>query len=156
MKFTDPDDHRLSDYLRPGLSKSDSSLHSIESIASSWATSQSSINDEKVTTEKKDVDDSDDSDEPNATGCRKYIGLTLTLLSGLLYSLAALLAKLLKDDYHPFMISIWRFQGVFAPSILLVLYRVVLMKQPDFKPVWPLKTREKVIAFTVLMVSKKC
>ncbi|OXA60250.1 solute carrier family 35 member G1 isoform X2 [Folsomia candida] len=147
-----PDDHRLSDYLRPGLSKSDSSLHSIESIASSWATSQSSINDEKVTTEKKDVDDSDDSDEPNATGCRKYIGLTLTLLSGLLYSLAALLAKLLKDDYHPFMISIWRFQGVFAPSILLVLYRVVLMKQPDFKPVWPLKTREKVIAFTVLML----
>jgi hypothetical protein len=28
------------------------------------------------------------------------------------------------------------------------------MKQPDFKPVWPLKENQKVIAFTVLMVSK--
>lgn len=118
----------------------------------SFATSMS-LSTNSLYGDKTDKVDKDGDEPQKEKGCyRKYIGIFLTLLSGLLYSLAALLVKLLKDDYHPFMISIWRFQGVFAPSILLVLYRVGIMKQPDFRPVWPLKDHEKMVAFTVLMV----
>ncbi len=102
---TDPDH----DFLR--AAKSASSLQSVESMAS-YASSMSTNSLYNISQQQdkggKECDNFDE--KPEKVGWyRKYIGIFLTLLSGLLYSLAALLVKLLKDDYHPFMISIWYF-----------------------------------------------
>jgi hypothetical protein len=81
--------------------KSVSSLLSIESLASFASSTTSLEEDEGVVKKTKDDDSSDEEEGKKNKGFRKYIGISLTLLSGLLYSLAALLVKLLKDDYHP-------------------------------------------------------
>lgn len=82
---------------------------------------------------------------------RKYLGLGLTLVSGTLYSLAALIVKLL-GHYHPFVITVWRFQGILWPAIVIVLYEIFYQKKYVFDSVWPLKDKNKRKAFNVLMV----
>jgi hypothetical protein len=128
----------IRDLIGQAKSESQSSLYSIESTASA----------SKISIRSED----EESAAALALGLRKYLGFFLTLLSGLLYSLAALLVKLLKDKYHPFMISIWRFQGVLIPSILLVTVRLWCMKRSDFQSVWPLTEKRKAKTFIILMV----
>jgi len=115
-------------------SKSQSSLISIESISS-----------------HKTSPLANETDVTN--GLRKYLGFILTLLSGLLYSLAALLVKLLKDKYSPVMISVWRFQGVLVPSVVLLFTRVFCRKRNDLLSIWPLTDKQKAKTFFILMVS---
>lgn len=84
-------------------------------------------------------------------GYKKYIGFALTLLSGLLYSLAALIAKLL-NDYHPFLISVWRFQGVLFPCVIVILFKIYVQKKYVFDSIWPLKDEQKARTFYILML----
>jgi hypothetical protein len=54
----------------------------------------------------------------------RYKGMLLALVSSVMFSLSALLVKFLKS-YHPVTIALWRIQGAFLPSILLLIWKEV-------------------------------
>jgi len=57
---------------------------------------------------------------PAASKTKRFGGILLALLATFIYSLATLILKSF-HTYHPFTVSIWRFQGMIIPSIPVIL-----------------------------------
>jgi hypothetical protein len=53
---------------------------------------------------------------------KRYLGVLLALLASILFPLAGMVVKALKD-YHPFNVAFWRFQGILIPAIPMAFCR---------------------------------
>lgn len=56
---------------------------------------------------------------------KHFGGILLALVATLIYSFATLILKTFQT-YHPFTVSIWRFQGMILPSIPVILVHTCL------------------------------
>lgn len=70
-------------------------------------------------------------------GCRNYIGILLALFAGFVFTSGHIFVKYLKH-YHAFTLAMYRLQGIFVPSIFMVLYAIKVQKINVFEPLWPL------------------
>ncbi|OXA51017.1 hypothetical protein Fcan01_14114 [Folsomia candida] len=80
---------------------------------------RSSIVHRQVSTKKK----------KKASPLRRYRGMLLALLSSLIFSLGALVAKKL-HHFHPFSIAFWRFQGAFLPVLPIIMHKLSELQFP--------------------------
>lgn len=87
------------------------------------------------------------------TGWMRYIGIILAITSSMLFALCILIVKLLANDYHPYSVTFWRFQGVLLPSLLISFYYRVFKKQPIFNMVCPVRSPENRKTVFFLLVS---
>jgi hypothetical protein len=72
------------------------------------------------------------------SGFKRYLGILLALFASLVLSLSSIIVKSISDEYHPYSISVWTFQGMFLPSIVILLYHKFANKQQVFHGVVPL------------------
>lgn len=70
------------------------------------------------------------------------MGIFLTLGSGLIFTIAGLIVKYLKD-YHPVSLAVFRFQGVLVPALVLALYSHYVKREQVFSTIWPLTNQEQ-------------
>lgn len=105
---------------------------------------RSSIVHRQVSTKKK----------KKASPLRRYRGMLLALLSSLIFSLGALVAKKL-HHFHPFSIAFWRFQGAFLPVLPIIMHKVCILDQADkiMLGVWPLNRGKNLGLFSLVLVS---
>lgn len=75
--------------------------------------------------------------EEKKKGCRNYIGILLALFAGFVFTVGSIFVKYLKH-YHAFTLAMYRLQGIFVPSIFMVLYASKVQKIKVFEPIWPL------------------
>lgn len=90
----------------------------------------------KLNSNETEADLKEKPNAPHRKGWRKYIGLILTIVHVITFTLSALLVKFL-DGYHPLALSFWRFQGVFLPSAVVLAYHSIdcLHKNESSTPV---------------------
>lgn len=86
--------------------------------------------------------------------CKNYMGILLTLASGLAFTVGGVIVKYMKE-YHPFTLAIFRFQGILLPSLAWVLYMRYFKNPLVFQPIWPLSEREKAKRVCGMLVSQK-
>jgi hypothetical protein len=85
------------------------------------------------------------------TGIGRYLGIILALVASIVFPLAALVVKSL-SNYHTYSISLWRFQGIFLPSILLVTYHRFCRQEKIFDTILPITAPGKLKTFGFLVV----
>lgn len=91
--------------------------------------------------------------EGKTGGIRNYLGILLALFAGFVFTIGTILVKFLKH-YHAFTLALFRIQGIFVPSMLMVLYCIKVKKIPIFEPILPLcGTDRKWRTFIKIIVS---
>jgi len=69
-------------------------------------------------------------------GLKKHLGILLTLLAAILFSLSSATIKVL--SYHPFNLGVWRFFIMILIPIPFLVHAIFVKKQSVFKPLWPI------------------
>lgn len=80
----------------------------------------------------------DEKETEKQVGIKRFLGIFITLLAALQFSLSALVIKVLK--YHPFNLGVWRFGVMACIPIPFLLHERFVKKQNVFKEVWPCKS----------------
>jgi uncharacterized membrane protein len=87
------------------------------------------------------------------TGWQSYMGLVLTLISGLMFAIMGLIVKYLKE-YHAMNLGFFRFTGMLLPAIPFLLYVTLVQKKSVLEPIWPLTQKKQLKTMSVLFVSE--
>lgn len=85
-------------------------------------------------------------------GCREYWGILLSLCNGLASTFGGLIVRY-KDDFHPFSLAAYKFQGILLPALLIILYYYFVNKRNVFDTIWPLKDKDTLMKFGFTIVS---
>ncbi|CAL8125741.1 unnamed protein product [Orchesella dallaii] len=88
-------------------------------------------------------------------GFRSYFGILLALLAGFVFTVGTVIVVKYMKHYHPFTLAMFRLQGIFVPSIFMVLYYNRVKKIPVFQPIWPVTEKGKGKKFFGVVVSKR-
>lgn len=87
-------------------------------------------------------------------GCREYWGILLSLCNGLASTFGGLIVRY-KDDFHPFSLAAYKFQGILLPALLIILYYYFVNNRNVFDAIWPLKDKDTLMKFGFTIVSCK-
>ena len=101
---------------------------------------------EKVSEEK------DEKKKKPRTGWRRYLGIILAVSSSALFALCILIVKSL-PEYHPYSVSLWRFQGILLPAIPVAFYCRVIKKEKIFDRILPITAPDHLKTLFFLFVS---
>jgi len=82
----------------------------------------------------------------------KYLGISLALFASLVFSLGSIIVKSISEEYHPFSISVWTFQGILIPSLIVLMAQRICGSDDVFKGVWPLKSQTSCLNIFLLLV----
>ncbi|ODM97549.1 Solute carrier family 35 member G1 [Orchesella cincta] len=60
--------------------------------------------------------------------CQKYLGILLTLVASGALALSSICVKAI-PNYHPYSVSVWTFQGILLPSLIVLLFSCLIKKE---------------------------
>lgn len=84
--------------------------------------------------------------------CHKYLGLILALFASLVFSLASIIVKSISEIYHPYTLSLWTFQGIFLPSLAILLFQGGFGKESVCQNILPLRSKGHCWNFVLVVV----
>jgi drug/metabolite transporter (DMT)-like permease len=90
--------------------------------------------------------------------CDNFKGILLALLSTFTYSLSTVLLKILinRSNYHPFTVSVWRFQGMVIPSIFILARHLFVNRKNKKGTIWnsifPVTNSRKALVFIIALI----
>jgi hypothetical protein len=61
--------------------------------------------------------------------CHQYLGILLALFASLVFSLSSIIVKSIMSFYHPYTLSLWTFQGIFLPSLAVLVFQAGFGKE---------------------------
>lgn len=85
--------------------------------------------------------------------CRRYLGILLAIFASFLLSLTTLIARVL-IEYHPFNEALWRFFGIFLPSLPILFWEYFGKKEPVFQTIYPCWELGKLKTLGVIFVRR--
>jgi hypothetical protein len=92
-------------------------------------------------------------DKKKSSPLRRYKGMLFALLSSLIFSVGALIAKKL-EHVHPFSIALWKFQGAFLPVLPIIIHKLVIQGKTEkiIGPIWPLNQLKHLGMLSLVLV----
>lgn len=84
--------------------------------------------------------------------CQKYLGIILALFASLVFSLSSIIVKAISENYHPYTLSLWTFQGLFLPSFVVLLFQCGFGKNPVCHRILPLRAKGNFLNFSLVVV----
>ncbi|CAL8091693.1 unnamed protein product [Orchesella dallaii] len=80
-------------------------------------------------------------EKKNVNPCKKYIGILLTLVASGALALSSICVKVI-PGYHPYSVSVWTFQGILLPSLIVLLFSCLIKKENVIKLSKPIEDLE--------------
>lgn len=84
--------------------------------------------------------------------CHKYWGILLGLFASFVFSLSSILVKSISQEYHPYTLSFWTLQGIFLPSLAILLFQK-LRKETVCQGIFPCGIKRNFWNFVLVVVS---
>ncbi|OXA59616.1 hypothetical protein Fcan01_05501 [Folsomia candida] len=88
--------------------------------------------------------------------CQKYLGIILALFASLVFSLSSIIVKAISENYHPYTLSLWTFQGLFLPSFVVLLFQCGFGKNPVCHRILPLRAKGNFLNFSLVVFRAFC